>query len=452
MAKLKYDRSFKLAGIGQTPWQRFGPQYWFDDYVVLCQDDLGLDHSALGTTVYQLPEIYERSGHSRESLLILVNSAWFIDLYNKYLSSYKFLTYKPVPSPVGINIKFAANHISIGDKYENKKHIREILSDQVDFPEFEILEVENAVKNHTYTSIYDRFGKFVVQDETMSSGSGTYVIKSESDYKDCLGSLAVHKRSIIISKFITGYDFSLQCCITKYGVFTGPLQKQVVDHKELGNTELVGVEKFNGAIVSKSYRQQIGEKNYQKVKDYSVIAGKNLASDGYKGIFSVDVFYDLERDDIFFLEINPRMTGVTPLYNLVQANSELPLPLLHILELSGIDYSIEDIAESDLSVKIEDSAILNIRSKSRDDYTQSVQMKSGQYTDNCEYISGSLNYSRDSITVHIFAIEGLKISAGDKLAQVFIPGRVEKDNMLAANYSIFFKKLYAKLAKGQIDS
>ncbi len=425
MTKILYDKYIKIVGIGQTPWQRFGPQYWFDNYKIVCQDNLELTSDFYGIDIYSLPKDSIRSGKSRESLQLLVNSDWFLTLYTRQLATYRFLAYKPLSSDNINRQKFIANDLSIGLKYENKKTVREILSNKVKFPKFETYLVADLEELAPFSLLRRKYGVFVVQDEMLSSGVGTYIIRSENDYMDCIDALKSYGRYVVISQFLKGYDLSIQCCTTKYGVFTGPIQKQLVDSAQLGNKEIKGVEKYNGVIIDSEYAHVIGHENVEKLKMYAKIVGEQMQGEGFKGIFSIDGYYDTKMKEVYFLEVNPRMTGVTPVFNLTQKDAALPLPLLHILEVGNYEYSIEELNKTDLNVKLRNTSMIIIRSKSDTPYIQKSFVKSGSYDERYRFISKDIDLRRDKYTVQIFVSPGMVVSPGDKLAQVFIFDNVE---------------------------
>ena len=51
----------------------------------------------------------------------------------------------------------------------------------------------------------------------------------------------------------------------------------------------------------------------------------------------------IQNNKIFIIEINSRITGMTPFLTMLQnKNNEIPFQLLHILELGNFEYEIID--------------------------------------------------------------------------------------------------------------
>ena len=70
--------------------------------------------------------------------------------------------------------------------------------------------------------------------------------------------------------------------------------------------------------------------------------GATLQAEGYKGIFGVDFLLD-DSGELYVIEVNPRITGVTPLLTaLYRGEAGVPFYLLHLLELGGYSYEIAD--------------------------------------------------------------------------------------------------------------
>src|SRR5690606_12039636 len=75
----------------------------------------------------------------------------------------------------------------------------------------------------------------------------------------------------------------------------------------------------------------------EQVREIIKTASEVLRQDGYRGIFGMDFLVD--RDEkVYVIEINARTTGILPLLN--EKPSDLPLYLLHILEVAGESYQI----------------------------------------------------------------------------------------------------------------
>jgi len=416
---IEYDKDIKIAGIGQSPWQRFGPQCWFNNYAIVSQDRSTITKGQLGSAkLFILPKKLRENGKSTAALKNIVKTEWFKKLASTDLLGYSYLAYRPIVSE--LPIKLITNNFSISEKYENKASFRVLFDKLVTFPEYEIAESNELNSLLTYKKYNEKWGEIVLQDEELSGGVGTYIVKNYNDYKDAIKNLSIrHKKIIISDRISNGTDYSVQCCVTKYGIFVSPLQKQIISSPVLSNTELSGGEKFNGV--------QIGELGVSadienQARSSARVIGDYMKKDGFKGIFSVDFFIDKDNEQVYTLETNPRMTGVTPLYNLIQAGSDTPLPLLHILEVGDYDYSIPSFAKNMLDVDIPKVSMLILRSKKTTDYVAKNFVKSGTYSISGEYISDNLRMENADILLESYVSEGDKISPGDKIASLFVRG------------------------------
>ena len=70
--------------------------------------------------------------------------------------------------------------------------------------------------------------------------------------------------------------------------------------------------------------------------------GGRLGQEGYKGFFEVDVLIDLDTDEVYLGELNPRISGVSSMTNVTAgAYADIPLFLFHLLEYMDVDYIID---------------------------------------------------------------------------------------------------------------
>ena len=71
-------------------------------------------------------------------------------------------------------------------------------------------------------------------------------------------------------------------------------------------------------------------------------AGRPAGGEGYRGFFEVDVLIDLDSDEVYLGELNPRISGVSSLTNVTAgAYADVPLFLFHLLEFMDVDYELD---------------------------------------------------------------------------------------------------------------
>ena len=274
------------------------------------------------------------------SVTKLMRSKKFVN-YFKTDKRRKFIMYSPSDPPYKINpLAYLMNSPTIAHAYENKRYFRDEFADLIRMPEYEICYMSDLDKAATYKELSDKYGHFMLQDEESSGSKGPYAIKSLDDYVDAVKSLKKYSRgrTIVVSKYVHGEASSIQGCITKYGIFSGGIQKQLIDSKLLGNSNLAGANKWCGGEIGGEYADIV---NHQSQEIASVV-GSELASHGYKGIFGVDLIITPENE-VYAIEINARMTGYSHIISELQMkNGKIPFMLLHALELANLDYTVTD--------------------------------------------------------------------------------------------------------------
>ncbi len=70
--------------------------------------------------------------------------------------------------------------------------------------------------------------------------------------------------------------------------------------------------------------------------------GDILSREGYRGYFEVDLLHDLDSDELYLGEVNPRLSGASPMTNLTtEAYADMPLFLFHLLEYMDVEYELD---------------------------------------------------------------------------------------------------------------
>src|SRR5581483_1653131 len=128
-------------------------------------------------------------------------------------------------------------------------------ADLIRMPEYEIKHMNELDKAASYKGFEEKYGQFVLQDEESAGAKGTYAIKSADEYLEAIRSLKKFSRgrSIVVSKLIHGEPASIQVCITKYGIFSGGIQRQLIDNKHLNNNKLEAANRWNGGEAGSDY-------------------------------------------------------------------------------------------------------------------------------------------------------------------------------------------------------
>lgn len=174
----------------------------------------------------------------------------------------------------------------------------------------------------------------VVQLPFGDSGQTTFFISEQSDYARHAAAIEAAPE-VKIMRRIRCRSAAIEACVTRHGVAVGPLATELCGFPELtpyrggwcGNE--VGADLFDPAIVDAA-------------ADTTRRFGRRLAATGYRGVFGIDFLLDEDSGELFLGELNPRITGLTPLTTQVAGDLDsVPLLLLHILEWFDVDYRVD---------------------------------------------------------------------------------------------------------------
>jgi hypothetical protein len=80
----------------------------------------------------------------------------------------------------------------------------------------------------------------------------------------------------------------------------------------------------------------------RQVQRATLAIGEALMRTGYRGCFGLDFLLDRDTGALYLGEMNPRITGASPLTSQAALDVEsVPLLLFHLLEWFGTDYELE---------------------------------------------------------------------------------------------------------------
>lgn len=178
----------------------------------------------------------------------------------------------------------------------------------------------------------------VVQLPYGDSGATTFFISCEADYRLHADEIEA-QAEVKVMKRIRCRQLTIEGCVTRQGTLAGPLMTEMVGYPQLTPFEggWCGNEVFAlnaSTLLSAGIRREAQR---------AVLAlGEQLRQEGYWGCFGLDFLLDQDSGALYLGELNPRLTGVTPLMNQA-AHDRLqpPLLLFHLLEWLGIDFSFD---------------------------------------------------------------------------------------------------------------
>jgi hypothetical protein len=174
----------------------------------------------------------------------------------------------------------------------------------------------------------------VLQSAFGDSGKTTYFISDEDDWNKYSGEI-LNEPETKIMKRVNCRGSAIEACTTKCGTIVGPLMTELVGFKEL--TPYKGGWCGN-EIFADSFTQEIRD----KARNYTFAFGEALRKEGYRGYFELDFLIDLDTDELYLGELNPRVTGASSMTNHAAfAHADAPLFLFHLLEFCGVDFDID---------------------------------------------------------------------------------------------------------------
>lgn len=177
----------------------------------------------------------------------------------------------------------------------------------------------------------------VVQTAYGDSGKTTFFIASEADWKK-------HHKEIVgaevkVMKRINNRPVAVEAVLTASGTVVGPFMSELTGHAKL--TPYRG-----GWCGNEMFPEVLTGDLRTRAADLVRRLGDRLGKEGYRGFFEVDVLVDVDTDEVYLGELNPRISGASSITNVTAgAYADVPLFLFHLLEYLDIDFEldIEDI-------------------------------------------------------------------------------------------------------------
>ncbi len=138
-----------------------------------------------------------------------------------------------------------------------------------------------------------------------------------------------------IMKRIRNKAAAVEAVITRHGTIVGPFMTDLTGYPEL--TPYKG-----GWCGNDVYPEALSDEQRETAIQHVRRLGDRMAKEGYKGFFEVDVLVDLDSDEVYLGELNPRISGASSMTNVTAgAYADVPLFLFHLLEWMDVDYTID---------------------------------------------------------------------------------------------------------------
>jgi hypothetical protein len=173
----------------------------------------------------------------------------------------------------------------------------------------------------------------VVQTPYGDSGRTTFFIGTAEDWAEHEDMLVDEELKVM--RRIEHLPGTLEACATRNGTLVGPIQTDLTGFPELtpyrggwcGNDLFPSV--FDGAT-------------RKRIRSMASKLGDTLYAHGYRGVFCMDFLVENDTGEVYLGEINPRISGASPLTNLVTSKyGGAPLFLFHLLEFLDVEWEID---------------------------------------------------------------------------------------------------------------
>jgi len=234
------------------------------------------------------------------------------------------------------------NNISkISNFFENKFNLPDIATQaNVKIPASRIEKLANIQESELPCVAQLPFGH---------TGNGTFIINSLTDLKKLID--VYNQTKFKISQYVTGLPMNINGIVINIGAtLTTGLNIQLTGIPELSLS--------NSVTCGNNYEfeNNINEPVRIRIINTCKKIGKFLASNGYRGLFGIDIIIEENTNEIFLIEINARQTANVSFYNIIQnTNCQLNSLLIHILTslnfnlLISNDYSLTNSMSTNAS-------------------------------------------------------------------------------------------------------
>lgn len=238
-----------------------------------------------------------------------------------------------------------------------------------------------------------KLGKdWVLQTAYGDSGKTTYFVANRDDWNKC--ATDVVGEEVKVMKRINNRAAAVEAVNTRHGTVVGPFMTDLTGYKEL--TPYRG-----GWCGNDLYPEALNDDQRARAIEHVRKLGDRLREEGYKGFFEVDVLVDIDTDEVYLGELNPRISGASSMTNVTAgAYADVPLFLFHLLEYLDVDYEL-DVDE--INERWRELAAVDVWSqlimKTSDKNIRHIDKapKTGIYRVNSD---GSLEYQRNTLDWH----------------------------------------------------
>jgi biotin carboxylase len=174
----------------------------------------------------------------------------------------------------------------------------------------------------------------VVQMPYGDSGKTTFFIAGADAWAAAAAKEPLATEELKVMRRIEHRAIAVEAVLTRHGTLVGPLMNDITGHPELTP--------YRGGWAGNDYPATLTAEQKQRARQLTRKLGDQLAGEGYVGFFEVDYLVDTGSGELYLGELNPRISGISPMTNVTAgAYADMPLFLFHLLEYLDLDYEVD---------------------------------------------------------------------------------------------------------------
>jgi len=337
-----------MNSIAEYLRERYGPWGWMGqrahdaeginrqlplDLIISCDHGRELPFFFREEDVFSVEKMKgRRKDWSNEDLSASMKGPLGREIREKWFSSGKpasllcYRSIKSLESPAsGARIFAAAERLK--RRFDNKILLYRNM-DKLGLPRID--SIIDTPGKRSFSELRKEFGMpFVVQFPYGSSGSSTHIVRTEKEYN------TIRKKypssSAVLRRFINGFSLNVNAVVSGPPGQTRVLccypSVQITGLNECSNSRSAycGNDYTSSALLDKDIMREM--------KSQVGIAGRWMASAGYRGVFGMD--FVVKENSVYTVEINPRFQNSTSMHNTLsgmKGSGEKAVFFLHIAE------------------------------------------------------------------------------------------------------------------------
>jgi hypothetical protein len=173
----------------------------------------------------------------------------------------------------------------------------------------------------------------VIQTAYGDSGKTTFFIDDEAGWKK--NAKEIVGTEIKAMKRINNRPIAVEAVLTSSGTVVGPFMTELTGHPEL--TPYRG-----GWCGNEMFPDVLDDDLRRRATELVRRLGDALGREGYRGFFEVDVLVDVDSNEAYLGELNPRISGASAITNVTAgAYADVPLFAFHLLEFMDVEFDLD---------------------------------------------------------------------------------------------------------------